>query len=1003
MKASSVIFIILFTLVFIPFSVFAAASDDFLVELGESYLEQGFLEDAQIEFRKALIVNPDNEKAKAYLKEIRQRTLKKELGSLLEDIEEKAKLKARESRPKKELYPVKKVVEPMPAPMPEGAFPVASFDPSTGEIIEMMPEEEKIVTRGPFPVAAYDPSTGEIYEVEAVEQELAPAPFPIASFDPYSGEIVEVSAKPRKEKVSVILDEFAEKAGVFVPYKVKKGPLLREVPQATITGEYQASIGIEGDDIIWHRANWDLNEKNWRILSHAAFDRKINTFDPGIYNAIRFEVDTPQGEKASLHADIDISPWSFIGKSDKVTVMSTFADAAEVQLKYWANTGYTINEIFYSDLLGDAFALPEVKVSDWETDPVTAQGAFGVLDVWAIPGLEIEREYWPLREVWFDYNTEGISLRLFPVALQDQAYTSDDILRLSNNAMYWEESPWLSSWTPGNFNSFAGPPPDFSKGRFDDSLAFFTRNSRGEFLTNLRGMSLSLGSDHTSWDMVAASPKTLWQDYDSFDTFDGASRLKHKFADNFEVGGVYTAKAGYEKGERDATIQTAGVDMNLGFNYVTKVSMEAASSKSSIDRTTPYETEKRGNAWKFRLVHASEGDVFNTDYFGLKPKGDSTLPFYKLRLEYTHMDEAFETGLSSYIRTRDDSYWSRHIHFGEPLVYFGAGFYEPTIGWNDIEPFRLGDGVDFGRDVVGLRIEGNNFLDGKCDWLFDARNVYLVDGEYLETVSRLESTYRVNNRLTTKLLGIYHDKPDTVGGIDPYAIDVKTGKPLLNSVIPDGEDPSVRTFSAAAEYKLNDNFSVWGIWEHTNDYSLAYDNFPRGILNGSGFGTYYEDGNIYREEIAWLYGQDLFPLPPYDSYDISKAGMNLRLSDQLCVGIDWTCNEYKFAGPIDNNMNHSGFELEFSPSEKLSYFFKYVYSRWMDINQIIEGVPVEFADHHNFFGEVSYRPNPSDEFILQYGVYPRGVVGELLYDPYGGTLATLDTQHMVRLYYRKKF
>ena len=1003
MRYISVLFIILFTLVFIPISIFAAASDDFLVELGESYLQQGFLEDARIEFKKALIVNPNNEKAKAYLEEIRQRTLKKELGSLLDDIEKKAKQKARESRPKEDSYPAKKVIEPKPAPVPEGAFPVASFDPVTGEIIEMVPEEEKTFTGSPFPVAVFDPSTGEIIEIEAGPEPMpSQAPFPIASFDPYSGEIIETKAKPKEKKVSTILDEFAKKADVFVPYKVKKGPLLVETPEANITGEYQVSMGIEGDDIIWRRANWDLNEKNWRVLSHAAFNRQINTFDPGIYSAIRFEVDTPEGEKTSLHADIDISPWSFVGKSDKVTASSSFFDTAEIQFKYWGNTGYTINEIVYSDFGGSSLALPEVKVSDWETQLINDLQGVGI-EKWDIPAAEIEREYWPLREAWFDYNREGVSLRVFPVALQDQAYTSDDILRLSNNAMYWEESPWLSSWAPGNFNS-AAAPTDFSKGRFDDSLAFFTRNSRGEFLTNLRGMSLSLSSDYTTWDIVGASPKTLWQDYDSFDTFDGASRLKHRFADNFEMGGVYAAKAGYEKGERDATIQTAGVDISLGINYLTKISMEAASSKSSIDRTTAYETEKRGNAWKFRLVQASEGDVFNADYFGLKPNEDSNLPFYRLRLEFTHMDEAFETGLSSYIRTRDDSYWSRHIHFGDPLAYFGSGFYEPTIGWNDIEPFRFGDGVDYGRDVVGLRIEGSNFLGDKCDWLFDMRNVHLVDGKYFETVSRLESTYRVNNRLTAKLLGIYHDKPDTVGGIDPYVIDVKTGDPLLNDAITDGEDPSTRTFSAGAEYKLNDNFSVWGIWEHTNDYSLAYDNFPRGILNDSGFGTpYYEDGNLYRPEITWLYGQTNFPLPPYDSYDISKAGMNLRLSDQIRVGIDWTYNEYKFAGPIDNNMNHSGFELEFTPTEKLSYFFRYVYSRWMDINQILYKEPVEFADHHNFFGEVSYRPNPSDEFILQYGVYPRGVVGELLYDPYGGTLSTLDTQHMVRLYYRKKF
>ena len=1055
MRYFCVIFTIVAIIVFIPTSFFGAASDDFLVELGVSYLNQDFLNDARIEFKKALIINPDNEIAKTYLEEVRQRIIQKELDSLLEDMQERAKYKVKEPLPPKEILPVKPkviVLEPaspvyiaepiierppvvlevpqevmveeevvfVPEKEPEigkAPFPIASFDPATGEIVEkeaeIVEKEEISLIPSPFPVAVYDPSTGEISEVVAVEEVIeeeivAPAPFPIATYDPSSGEIVDVIGEP--EGIGVA--EFTAKPLVieedkpFVPYKVKKGPLLRKIPEATISGEYQASIGIEGDDIIWKRANWDLNERNWRILSHSAFNREINTFDPGIYSSIRFEIDTPQGEKTGFHTDIDISPWSFIGKSDKVTIISGLGDTADVELKYWANTGYTINEIVYSNDKGNAFALPEVKVSDWNTNPFSAQAVFpvppGVPDSFPIPALDIEREYWPLREMWFDYNLANTHVRVFPAALQDQAYSSDDILRLSNNAMYWEESPWLSSWKSGHFNSDPAAL-DFSKGRFDDSLAFFTRNSRGEFLTNLRGVSLSFASDYTDFDIVAASPKTLWQDYDEFDTFNGASRLKHRLADNLEVGGVYAVKAGYEKGDREATIQTVGADLNIGLNYVTKVSMEAATSGSSIDRNSPYESQSRGNAWKFRLVHASEGDVFGANYFGLSPVEESRAPFYKLRLEYTHMDDGFETGLSSYIRTRDDSYWSRHIHFGEPLQYFGAGFYEPTIGWNDIEPFRLGDSVDYGRDVAGLRIEAKNFLEGKLDWLFDTRNVHNSNGKYFETVSRLESTYRITPRLTAKALGLYHDKPDTVAGIDPYAIDVRTGDPLLNNVIPDGSDPSIRTFSAGLEYELNDNFSVWGIWEHTNDSSLAYDNFPRAILNWTNFAPLYEDGKLYRDQIHGLYGQNFFPTPPYDMYDISKAGINLRFSEQWRMAIDWTYNEYKFAGPIDNNMNHTGIELEFTPSDKFTYFFKYVYSQWKDITEIVNEVPVDFEDHHNFFGEICYRPTDIDEFILQYGVYPRGVVGELLYDPYGGSLATLDTQQMVRLYYRKKF
>ncbi|MBU4334421.1 MAG: hypothetical protein KKD07_08285, partial [Candidatus Omnitrophica bacterium] len=42
--------------------------DDFIVETGEHYLRQGDAETAIHEFSKALMINPDNEKAREYLK-----------------------------------------------------------------------------------------------------------------------------------------------------------------------------------------------------------------------------------------------------------------------------------------------------------------------------------------------------------------------------------------------------------------------------------------------------------------------------------------------------------------------------------------------------------------------------------------------------------------------------------------------------------------------------------------------------------------------------------------------------------------------------------------------------------------------------------------------------------------------------------------------------------------------------------------------------------------------
>ncbi|RKY36432.1 MAG: hypothetical protein DRP78_03645 [Candidatus Omnitrophota bacterium] len=114
------------------------------------------------------------------------------------------------------------------------------------------------------------------------------------------------------------------------------------------------------------------------------------------------------------------------------------------------------------------------------------------------------------------------------------ALTSDDPLHLSNNKIYWEESPGLASWKPGNFNSL---PKDFSQGFFDDSLAFFTRDSSGQRLTALRGISLDFfPDDQTSIELVTATPKTLWQEYSNTDTVASSLRVKHFLSDIWYIG-----------------------------------------------------------------------------------------------------------------------------------------------------------------------------------------------------------------------------------------------------------------------------------------------------------------------------------------------------------------------------------------------------------------------------------------------------------------------------------
>ena len=114
--------------------------------------------------------------------------------------------------------------------------------------------------------------------------------------------------------------------------------------------------------------------------------------------------------------------------------------------------------------------------------------------------------------------------------------------------------------------------------------------------------------------------------------------------------------------------------------------------------------------------------------------------------------------------------------------------------WEDIEPFRIGDGIDIGRDAIGLRIEASwqDWLDN----LFDLRNVHRANGKYIETVARDEVSWNINEKLTAKGLALYHDLPKTRAGVDPFIIDDDTGEYVVDfsaDPIDDGKNPSLRT------------------------------------------------------------------------------------------------------------------------------------------------------------------------------------------------------------------
>lgn len=775
-----------------------------------------------------------------------------------------------------------------------------------------------------------------------------------------------------------------------------------------ITGETQASFGATPDDVIWKRANFDLNEENYRILSNAAYDRRSNTFDPRIFDRLRVNLDTDNEEGLNFHSNITVDPWSFTGKSNNITVFSDFGDSANVQLKYWSNTGYTVNETVRTQTLGNSFSLPELKVYNEKTKAFNTQGVFSPPDTFHIPEIKINREFQPMRELWFDYNKDGLKLRVFPIAYENQALASDDPLRLSNNHIYWENSPWINRWLPGHVNSGA-VPQDFSPGELDNSLSYFTRDSDGTRLTALRGFSFGF-EPQEEWSFLntLASPRHLWQNYEEFDNVINSMRIKYRPSDILSIGTLYNYRVGFnvdDKHRKDMYNHVWGLDIGYEPILGLKLSAQTASSRVKEDLTSPgYETKARGNAYYFSLIGTAPGKSLSELKYGydeIKPEKFDEF-FSKFRFFVSRMDAGFQDDLSNYTETRDDQFWSRHLHFREPFKYYFSGLYAPSLTWDDVSTYRIGNGIDTGRDVFAFRLE-NSLWNKTVENLFDVRNVHKTEGKFAENVARDELTYQVNDNLTTKTLLIYHRLPKTTTGFDPFIIDADTGEFMKNALMPGDKNATLKTGSLGLKYAFTDWLDFTGIWERTNDYSLAYDNFPRGNLNSSSFATTSIYDQVYRNPDPFLYSQTLFPLPPYSFYNIWKTGLRIEPVEKLNIYLDYTRNEFKSAGQVDDNINHVGLEVSYLPTKKFGLFFKYTYSRWNDVNRMLSGQNKIYLGHHNFFSEFRWFPGTDDQFVLQYGESGLTPISTVSYDPFGGSLAALDTRHIVRLFYRRSF
>jgi len=774
-----------------------------------------------------------------------------------------------------------------------------------------------------------------------------------------------------------------------------------------ISGQAQLALGFTSQDAIWKRANFDLNEKfmSWRMTSNAAFNHGFNTYDPAIYDSLSLNLDTENEKGFNFHTNLTVDPWSFTGKSSKLTVTKSGDPVTDIQLYYWSNTGYTLNHTYYGSLKGTTLNLPELKVVDGKTTATSVSG-------YAIPETKIETQFQPLRELWLDYTNGQDKFRAFPMGYQDQAYSSDDPLNITNHGIWWKDSKWLRMYAPGTYHS-GNTRPDFTKGYWDDSLSFLSKDSTGRYLTALRGFSFSLQpQESTIFDTTVATPKHLWQDYDVADNVIAVGRLKHNFADNFMLGGTFTSRSGFKTDPQKLDSQNfvGGLDLGYEFTDGLKLQAEVLTSKSDYDITdAQYETESRGNAYYLSFIsrypRASIMDLkYGYDEITMDKEENFLL---KSKFYASRMDRGFDSALSDYHNTRQDVFWSRHIHFRQPMGYYAQGLEGSQTNWGELDSSRIGDGIDIGRNVLGFRFE--ILLEDKFANFFDVRNVHNINGKFIENVARDEATLKLTDKLTTKALGIYHKLPKTVGGVDPFVYDGKTGEFFLNDSVPDGANPTIKTGSLGLNYDFFDWLSLNGIYERTNDYTLAYGNFPQTTLrNDTTLNSfYYQNDKYYSSILPYLSNQGIFPQAPYEFYNVFKSGLRIVPQDNMEIYLDYTRNEYETASLINDNMNHIGLEFAYMPTKKFGMSFKYIYSRSKDIIQLANsqyGLSDSPVGHHNFFNEFRYLPSKDNELILQYGIGDTSSIGNMSsIDPYGGSLLTLDTQHIIRAYYRCRF
>lgn len=736
-------------------------------------------------------------------------------------------------------------------------------------------------------------------------------------------------------------------------------------------GTYGMSMGFETDEFLWKKANGDWQEKNWR---YAFGDTNVNTYDPRIFDRYELEIETDTKTPWNGYCDIVMDPWSFLQVGEQ-TITNAWGDAVDIRYQLWQNTGYTVNQT-YRTRDGNTVTLPEIKVVGNHVRQTSVTPAlFGSPNFIVSPGNDAKLDYIfrPVRKLWVDYKEDPLYFKVFPIADQAEALTSDDPLVLSNNHVYWAPSPWTFRFDPGMQLTTAQTRAMWN---FDEQ--WFAEDSNRHYLTFLRGGSASWNvGDVASLTVTAATPLGLWDFYETVTSIPIAARFVMHPNDKLTVGATYTSKYGVDK--HTIRAQNYVVAFDATYNLWEKTDVYGEVGASTLKITHPNEQ--------------LQNDVGNTFKVGMRTRWDiDSANIVKFDTSFTHMSQKFAPGLADYRDSREDRDWGRHIWF-DPLSA-------------EDQAIRIGDSIDINRNTIGANLRAQ-LMDNFLDLYLNLRNAHeSYTDKFIENITRFEATCTPAKQVQFKALlldRIYHD---TRGDHDPTLRDRYTDELLLNYDVDDGRKVQLITASGGVKVDLaGDKLTLYGVYEATNDPQ----DFPRGILNSPAFNTLNTyDNIIFNDIMNQVYQQDLFNLPAYEFFNMWKGCVVWRPSKDVQIRYTHVTNTNRnYAALFDNNHNHDEIEFTWNPVKGIVWTTGWSCSRVIDLQRAVDtnGSDRVYGDHQNVYSRVNWDFRKDQRLTFQFGeawlVDPKGSV----FGPnwVSTNTSVLDTRAIFRVWYQGKF